>query len=315
MTVGSSMLASILASATAGLVIRVVVPPRHRLASRLRPYAALGRSRLGTGYADVSVVSLVAATDRSVLWRVLGPSIEQCLDWLARRFDIADYEELELRLRQAGMSHLDPVQYRMRQLASGVGGVSLGVFLGLTLLGSPGGVLLLMLAFGFPAATVQRNRVQRAIDLRRARMRTEVYTVTQLVAVHLRTGHGPVEAIRSVSRLGRGPVVEELREALNWMSGGALPQESYERLAATTPEPSAARLYRLLAASARSGGDIGGALLAVGDDLRAERRDEVARLAVKRRTAMLAPLLMLIAPVMVLFVGAALPSLVLGPVR
>ncbi len=304
-----------MAAVSAAAVVRILVPPRHRLAGRLRPYAALGRSRLGTGYADVSVVSLVSTADQSVLWRVLGPSIEQGFRFLARRFDIADYAELEVRLRQAGMTQLDPLQYRMRQLATGVGGVTLGAFLGLTLLGSPGGVLLLMVAFGFPAATVQRNRVQRAIDLRRARMRTEVYTVSQLVAVHLRTGHGPVEAIRSVCRLGRGPVVEELREALNWMSGGALPQESYERLAATTPEPSAARFYRLLAASARSGGDIAGALLAVGDDLRAERRDEVARLAVKRRTAMLVPLLLLIAPVMVLFVGAALPSLVLGPVR
>ena len=107
-------------------------------------------------------------------------------------------------------------------------------------------------------------------------------------------------------------MVEELREGLSWISGGMSPQRAYDKLSESTPEPAAGRLYRLLSASARSGGDIAAALLAVADDLRAERREELARGAVKRRTAMLLPLLLFIAPVMVIFVGAALPALVLG---
>ncbi|MFT7597822.1 MAG: tight adherence protein C [Acidimicrobiales bacterium] len=303
------------AACTAALFVRLIAPPRKRLAGRIGPYASLGRSRLGTGHATAEVVSLVTVDERSVATRVFGPTAREIAGRLAGIVDATDNERLTLRLRQAGIAETDSVQHRIRQLCGAVGGLALGTFLGLIVFGSISGTLLMMLAFGFPGATMERNRITRAIDERRGRMRTEVYTVAHLVAVHLRTGHGPVEAVRSVATRGHGPVATELREALGWMGGGVVPQEAYTRLAATTPEPSAARLYRLLAASAQSGGDVASSLLAIGEGLRAERRDEIARSAVKRRTAMLVPLLLLIAPVMMLFVAAALPSLVVGPIR
>lgn len=307
-----SMLAALLAAATAALGVRVLVPPRRSLARRLRPYAALSRSRLGTGHADVSVVALTTVDDRSVVGRVLGPIVERLALALGRLIDAADADTISTRLRHAGFRHVEADQYRMRQLAFTVGGVGIGVAMGAWVFRSVPMTFLMIACFGFPAATVQRNRVERAIRDRRQRMRNESYTVAQLIAVHIRSGHGPVDAVRSVCELGRGPVIEELREGLRWIGGGTSPQRAYDKLAESTPEPAAARVYRLLSASARTGGDIGGPLLAVGTDLRAERREELARWAVKRRTAMLLPLLLFIAPVMVLFVGAALPSLVMG---
>lgn len=306
----------LLASMAAALAVMagcaVVFPPRRALAGRLRPYAALSRSRLGTGYADVSVVALTAIDDRSPFRRVLEPVVERLAAGLSRLLDAADGETLALRLHQAGIRDTEPEQYRMRQLGFTVGGVALGAVVGMVAFGTVGMTALLIGCFGFPGATIQRNRVERAITVRRERLRTEAYTVAQLVAVHVRSGHGPVDAVRSVCELGRGPMVAELREALSWIGGGMSPQRAYDKLAEATPEPAAGRLYRLLSASARSGGDVAGSLLAVADDLRVERREELARGAVKRRTAMLLPLLLFIAPVMVLFVGAALPSLVLG---
>lgn len=310
--ISASFVAALLAGCTALLAMRILVPPRRALAQRLRPYAALTRSRLGTGYADVSVVSLTAVDDRSPMERVLGPVLERMAEGLSRLVDAADAETVATRLRHAGFRDVGPEQYRMRQLGYTVAGVGLGTFFGVVVLRSVPLTFVMIGCFGFPAATVQRNRVERAIRDRTERMRSESYTVAQLIAVHIRSGHGPVDAVRSVCSLGRGPVIEELREALRWISGGTSPQRAYDKLAEATPEPAAARLYRLLSASARSGGDIGDALLAVGTDLRSERREELARWAVKRRTAMLLPLLAFIAPVMVLFVGAALPALVMG---
>lgn len=308
----AQMLAAVLAASTAVLAVRIIVPPRRALAQRLRPYAALSRSRLGTGYADVSVVSLTVVDERNAVGRVLGPIVERLASGLSRLIDASDAETVATRLRHAGFRDVGPEQYRMRQLAYTVVGVGLGATLGALVFRSVSLTFILIGCFGFPAATMQRNRVERAIRERTARMRNESYTVAQLIAVHIRSGHGPVDAVRSVCALGRGPVIEELREALRWIGGGTSPQRAYDKLAEATPEPAAARLYRLLSASARSGGDIGEALLAVGTDLRSERREELARWAVKRRTAMLFPLLMFIAPVMVLFVGAALPALVMG---
>lgn len=207
---------------------------------------------------------------------------------------------------------MDPARFRLRQVVWTLAGVVLGCSVGGVVLGNFGGVVFLAACFGFPASTVQRNRLERTITHRRQRMQAEVFTIAQLLAVHLRSGHGPVEAVRSVCRSGRGLVIEELRDALSWMSSGTPPAECYQRLAEQTAGPAAARLYRLLGANARSGGDIGRALLAVAEDVRSERRDDVARRAVRRRTAMIAPLLLLIAPVMILFVGAAIPYLVLG---
>ena len=306
------LIASLAAAVLAVLISRQLFPPRRSLASRLRPYAALSRSRLGTGYADVSVSTITRVDDASPLMRVFGPVLERMADKLADLVDAADAQTLSLRLRQAGFTDVGPEQYRMRQLGYTLAGIAVGVFIGLTVMKSFLGVALMAICFGFPGAALQKSRVERAIETRRERMRSEAYTVAQLLAVHVRTGHGPVEAVRSVCSLGRGPMVSELRDALAWISGGTSPQRAYEKLAESTPEPSAARLYRLLSASSRSGGDIGRSLLAISNDLRAERREELARRAVKRGSAMLLPLLLFIAPVMVLFVSAAIPHLIFG---
>lgn len=300
--------AAVAAMATA----RVAVPPRRPLKVRLRPYASLSRGRLGTGYPDPSVVDLTRRPPDSVVVEVFGPMLARAAGLLSALIDASDAETLERRLRQAGVEDPSADQYRMRQLAHATAGVAAGVALGVTVFRSGAMTVLMVLCLGFPAATLQRNRVSRAIDHRRQRMRGEVYTVAHLLAVLIRTGHGPVEAVRAVAALGRGPVVEELREALGWIGGGTSPQRAWDKLSESTAEPSASRVYRLLAASARGSGDLSGPLLAIADDLRAERREQLARAAVRRRTAMLVPLLVLIAPVMVLFIGAALPSLVLG---
>ncbi len=314
MTAQVGIAAFFAATLVAGLV-HAIVPPRRALTDRLRPYAALARSRLGTGYADVSVVSLTRHTNDPASLRVFGPLVHRLAEILGSLVDVADRDTLRTRLSHAGYRDTSPDQYRIRQLGYAVAGLSLGAALGLALFGSVTGTLVMTVLLGFPGATLQRSRVERAITERRAKMRNEVFTVAQLIAVHIRTGHGPVDAIRAVCTLGRGPVIEELREALGWISGGTSPQRAYDKLAESTPEPAASRLYRLLSSSARSGGDIAEALLAVGNDLRSQRREEISRSAVKRRTAMLVPLLLLIAPIMVLFVGAALPSFVLGSGR
>lgn len=290
---------------------RWVARPGRALAVRVRPYAQLSRSRLGAGVDHATALG-VAAPTVGAIGEVLGPMLRRGADLLAGVVDAGATESVELRLRQAGFVDVAADQYRMRQLAFTVSGLALGIALGL----SRGFSAALVLATGaivaFPAATFQRNRVDRAIEERRSLMRVELYTVTQLIAVYLRAGSSAVDAVRNVTVRGQGPVVEELREALRWIGAGMRPHDAYARLTEITPEPSAARLYRALGSSVSSGGDIARSLLAMSTDLRAARREEVERTAVRRRVAMLLPMLGLIAPVMLLFVVAALPNIVLG---
>jgi tight adherence protein C len=298
------------AVATATAVGLVVHPPR-RLAVRVRPYAQLSRSRLGMSVADVAVL-VSPRRPGGTFGAVLAPMSRRAAGALGNLVDVGDRSSIELRLRQAGFADTSAEQYRMRQLGWTVGGFALGAALGLLLEVSAATVLLLSVLSGYYGATRWRARVDGAIRSRREAMRAELYTVAQLLAVYSRTGHGPVEAVREVARRGLGPVAGELRDALAWIGGGMVPQQAYERLAEATPEPLAARLYRLLGSATTSGGDVAHALLAVSDDVRSERREEVARSAIRRRSAMLIPLLVLIAPTMLLFIAAALPHVIFG---
>jgi pilus assembly protein TadC len=143
-------------------------------------------------------------------------------------------------------------------------------------------------------------------------MRVELYTVAHLLAMLVRTGRGPVESLHEVVRRGRGPAVEELGEALRWIAGGMNEGEALDRLAEDSPEPAAARLYRLIAAGIEAGGDLGSSLLVISDDLRAERREDVERLATTRRGTMLIPTILVMAPVVFVFLLFPLPSVIFG---
>lgn len=305
------LLAAMLWAVAAAAAARWVARPRRELIVRVRPYAQLSRSRLGAGV-DHATAFGVAIPVGGAVGEVLGPMVRRGAELLASVVDAGTRDSIELRLRQAGFVDVEADQYRMRQLAYTVGGLTIGIALGLSRGFSAALVLATGALLAFPAATFQRNRVDRAIEERRELMRVELYTVTQLIAVYLRAGSSAVDAVRNVTVRGQGPIVEELREALGWIGAGMRPHDAYARLTEITPEPSAARLYRALGSSASSGGDIARSLLAMSTDLRAARREEVERSAVRRRVAMLLPMLGLIAPVMLLFVVAALPEIVLG---
>lgn len=299
------------AIATAGAV-GLVVRPTRRLGPLVAPYAQLARSRLGRS-ADMTALVGVD-TPATTVGRVLGPVVRAGAARLSGLIDACGDEELARRLRQAGFAGVDAQQYRMRQLAWSVGGASAGVALGLVQTGLPraGGTLALGGAGLFYGAVRWRARVAKAIEARTARMRVDLYTVAQLLAIMIRTGYGPVGAIREVVTRGRGPVVEELADALAWVAGGRPEGEALERLALDTAEPLAARLYRVLAAGIQAGGDLAQSLRAVADDLRAQRREEVDRKATVRQLRMMLTTVVLMAPVVFVFLLPPLHAIVFG---
>ncbi len=308
----ATLVAALAAAVFAVLIVQLVVPPPRRLAARIEPYAAFGRSRLGTGAASSALRRLVIDDEQSAIRGVFGPALGGLATWLSRLVDAADNDQLELRLRQSGDESPDLAQYRMRQLASAVAGCVAGVVAGAAVFGVGWGSIVMFICFAIAGLSIRRGALDRAIGERRSLMRAEVPVIAQLLAVHLRTGHGPVESVRSVVWHRIGPVSSDCRTALGLITGGRSPQAAYGSLAQESAEPVATRLYRLLASSARTGGDIVEPLLAIAGEVRAEQREALARRSVKRRSAMIVPLLLLVAPVMALFVAAALPSFVFG---
>ena len=310
---GRVLLASLATGVAVAALGGLIVKPTTRLAPRLRPYTVGSRSGLGR---VPDVVSL--PTDgRGTFRRLLGPIIERAAGAIGRLIDQRSDEALALRLRRSGLfpgvPHDRRVQeYRVRQLGQAVLWTTAAVVVGVLLRRSTP-VILAFGVLGFIVGIARwRARVDRSIEDRQGRMRIELYTVNQLLAMSLRTGGGVVQALRHMVRRGRGPVVEELAEVLRAHEAGLSTAGALERAAATTAEPSAARAYRVLATGAEYGADLANALLELSADVRDARREAMRRAATKRRAAMLIPIIAILAPVMLLFVAAPLPSLVFG---
>lgn len=311
------LLAALLAAAAAAALARLVVPPTARLAPRVRPYAAAARSSLGRG-ADVGMAVAGSATlSGSVLRRVLDPLIGRLASRLGSLGNAEGEERLLLRLRQAGLLGEVPVErraqeYRVRQLSGAV--TRAGLF-GAAALVAGRGAALVLLATGLGAVVGVarvRGHVDRAIEQRRQRMRIELYTVNQLLALHVRVGGGVVQALQRVVDRTSGTVSEELAEALRVHASGRRVGEALQFLAHTTPEPHAARTYTLLAGGAELGSDLADGLRQLSEDIRTQRVEALKRAATRRRAGMLMPIIGILAPVMLLFIISPLPSIVFG---
>ena len=296
-------LASLASAWFAAALTRVLIPPTRRLGGRLRPYLGAGAPR--------------GAVADSTVGSVFGPILESASGAIGRILDKGGDDAIALRLRQAGWDDQFPegsaaMAFRMSQLRA------------LTVWTAGSVALTVMLSMGFPQAAVvivagivigatrQKGALERSIADRRERMRIEIYTVNQLLAMRIRAGGGVIQAVQRLVDRGRGPVIVELAEALRLHRSGVGASDAFRRVASTTPEPSCARTYALLAIAEDRGVDLAGALLSLSEDVREARREALRRIATRRRAAMLVPTIAILAPVMLLFVGAPLPRLVLG---
>lgn len=311
------LLVGLLAALLAASAARALVRPPAALESRLRPYVQLRRTRLGQR-ADVSAALAIDSTATfGPFRRIFDPIIEGFARGVSRLVDSGDDATVALRLRQAGLVDVTPRDYRISQagraLVGTVGGVLAGIWLG-AVWGSPGfwAVVGVGLGIGW-GLTSARGKVNAAIENRTRTMRLELYTVAHLLAMLVRANHTPAMAVRQVCQRGRGPVVDELREAQHWVAGGLTLAQAMERLSAETPEPAAARIYRIVGEASQQGSDVAESLMAVANTLRAERREELERLGTRRKGAMIIPTLLVMAPVVFLYVVAPIPRFIFGP--
>jgi tight adherence protein C len=294
---------ALFAAGIGGLVAR----PTRRLGPRVRPYTVVARAALGRS-ADVGPTARPRGAAPGP-HRLVRSARRGALARLGRLVDSRSDDAISLRLRQAGLAGVTPDEYRLQAAAQTALFTTAGALPGL-LIGSPVVTLALAAcAFGV-GVTRRRARIDAAISERRERIRLELYTLNQLLAMHLRTGAGPVQATQRIVDRGTGVMVEELDSVLGWIHSGMAEPAAFRRAAELTPEPNAARTYKLFAAGAERGADLGIALRALSEDLRDARREDLRRSATRRRAAMLIPTIVVLAPIMLLFVAAPLPSIV-----
>jgi tight adherence protein C len=292
-------------------VAGLVRPPSRRLAGRVRPYTIGARSALGH-LPDPVVTTSRPSVPATTLGRLFGPLLRSAATRAGRMIESRGDDHLRRMLRQAGMDGVTPERYRVQQVTRAllIGGGA-AVVAAVTLRMPVRVVAAAVAGFVFGASRA-RARLERAIASRAARIRLELYTVNHLLAMQVRTGSGAMQSVQRVVARGRGAVVAELAEVLTWTRAGMGEGEAFRRAAELTPEPTAARTYRLLAAGVERGVDLGAGLLSLSSDIRDARREQMHKDAVKRRAAMLLPTIAILAPIMLLFIAAPLPSIVLG---
>lgn len=295
-------------------VMWLVLQPYKRLAPRLRPYAAVSRTRLTRSF-DVRGQAGAWSSETTVQ-RLFGPILDGFVTWFSQLIGAGNDEELALRLRHAGFyPNLPPEskvrEYRLRSFGQSLLVMLGGGFIGFLIGGSRTMVVfgLLGLLFGI---SITRSRLNAAITKRRERLRSELYTFNQLIAIRTRVGGGVIEAIRHAVDRGNGVFVEELSEVLRLHATGMPISEALRRAAQLTADPEAQRTYNVLATAQDRGADLGDALLDLSQDLRAQRRDEVKRQAARRRLALVIPIVIVLAPILLIFIGAPLPSIIFG---
>lgn len=300
------VVASALAAVCVAGTMWILVDPPRSMRARVQPYLArnrafeLWRVQAGRRADPRTVIGWIVA--------IVAERVGDVIDGLSR-------DGLLRRLRQARMfqDSEDPAAaYRLRQLGS-VAVTTAGAGLIAATAGMPPGTSVAMSCLGLVVGgTRQRGRLDRAIQQRCSLMAIEIYTVNQLLAMRVRAGGGVIQAITYLAGRAQGEVATELREALRLHRAGLPASAAFRRIADETPEPACARTYRFLALAEERGTDLAGALLSLAEDVREARREAIRRTAVRRRAAMLVPTIAVLAPVMLLFVGAPLPSLVLG---
>lgn len=276
--------------------------PRRRLAGRVRPYAAASLSALGRPVDHIPVAG--TASRVGLLHRAVSA--------------VAGGEDpvLHLRLVQAGVydvaPHLLVNEHRVRQLLVGLVGAGLGLGAGAALGFAGAGVVGMGVVAGVAGAARPTASVDKAIQRRRTRLQAEVPPLCQLLAMRLRANGSVVSALGQTLQRTQGLLVAELAEALAQHRAGRPLDEALDSLAVSTPEPEAARVHRLLAGSIRHGLDAAPELLRLSRDAREAHLTRLRRQATTRRAAILLPTIGLLAPLMLLFIAAPLPSLIGG---
>jgi Flp pilus assembly protein TadB len=248
---------------------------------------------------------------------LFGPLLSSVAVSVGRVIDRGGDEVVMRRLRQAGMfPELGDGErlaaYRIRQLRSLLVWLAGAAAYSLWRDVSTRTAVTFLVLGAVIGATRLRGRLDSAVEDRQTRMRIEIYTINQLLAVRARAGGGVIQAVSRLVERGRGEVVAELREALRMHRAGMRASEAFSRIAEASPEPFCARTYSLLAVAEERGVDLAEGLLSLSEDVREARREAIRRSATRRRAAMLVPTIAILAPIMLVFVGAPLPQLVLS---
>ncbi|HEY0246953.1 MAG TPA: type II secretion system F family protein [Gryllotalpicola sp.] len=235
-----------------------------------------------------------------LLGALFGPAPTAARDVLLRW--LGGETSVALRLRQAG-SHRTVMGFRLRQGAAAGAGALLGAtvcgwvastrplaaaaWIALIAVGGGGGVL------GWDLL------LSRAAAGRLARLREELPTVAELMALSLSAGEGVYDAVRRVARASSGELGVELRAVVTDVGVGIPLAEALERMSRALALAPLSRLIEAMSAALERGAPLAEVLRAQAGDARSERKRELLEEAGRKEVLMLVPLVFGLLPLTV----------------
>lgn len=269
---------------------------RPRLVARVAPYLADvspgARELLAHRTADpLPVVGLLVAPllarSRAVLGRVLGGA-----------------ETIELRLRQSG-SELSIETFRSCQLLWGLCGLVTGLLLDLAITRGqplpPPAQFVIVALLGIAGVVARDYVLQRAARARLERISNELPSILEFLTLSLSAGEGILDALRRVSRIGRGALAGEIADVVAGVNTGLPLGDSLVALADRLRLPALSRCVEQMTGALERGTPLSEVLRAQAQDGRDEAKRELLEVAGKKEVAMLVPLVFLILPTTIVF--------------
>jgi Flp pilus assembly protein TadB len=272
----------------------------------MKPYFEVARSRLGGRVDSLPEPVLIGEAAR----RVLGPLARSVISRFSRIVRTKSAGDITLQLRQAG-ANFDLHAYRRSNLFW-IGVLPIGLGLVGVLLGSALLALVLLLV-GIPLGFRRMPAHLRSLKRRRAeRVRSELPTIAVMLATKIANTKSLLVALREITEVGTGPVVDDIKRALLLVESGYAARAAFELASVEAVEPAAARAYRLIGQATTGGIDLASALIDLAGEVRGQRREEVERTAAKRQLAMTGPIVAFTVPVIALFLIAPTTSVLSG---
>lgn len=201
--------------------------------------------------------------------------------------------------RAAGRTTVEA--YRLQQAACALLGSAAGIT---AVVAGHGGVPLAVMGavVGAIGGVVARDALlARRVRRRMARLAAELPVILEFLALSLSAGEGVLDALRRVSRTGRGDLAAELSVVLASVTSGVPLPEALARLERELELPALSRALEQLIGALERGSPLGEVLRAQAQDARELTRRDLLESAGRKEIGMLVPLVFLILPVTVLF--------------
>lgn len=251
---------------------------------------------------DVQPDAYVAGGQRGTWSGLVAPVLAWAGDRLGRT--LGGTASVEQRLARLG-SGLSVAGFRVQQVLWGVAGFALCAALSLLWLvrsGATSPALLVLCGCGAVVGVLARDNVLTSqVNRREQRMREELPTVADLLALAVAAGEGPAAGLERVVKVSHGELSRELARVLADVRTGTTMTRALDDLAARTGLASLARFAEGLAVAVDRGTPLVDVLHAQAADVRESGRRELMELGGRREVAMMLPVVFLILPVTVVF--------------